>query len=284
MLAAATATACGLLVDTSGLSGGVRPDDAGDPAADATVADTGAAPPDADTGDAADADAGPSYRDLVMSDGPVAFYLLADATGSTTIIDETGNHPGTRSGSLVFREPGPGTTTPSVRFPGGSARVTANSVAQLPAGTFAAYTIEAFVSSEVPAGNSQFFVTFKNSSAYGGPGLFVDDGTRSVKYVNDGASLTSSVSLLTTAWHHVAVTAAATTVSIYIDGQFDVSTTVADPSPDRSSFTIGSNFINNGDGGTYYGGGFTGRLAMVAVYAKALGAQQIAAHYAARPR
>jgi large repetitive protein len=281
----ATATACGLLVDTSGLSDGVRPDDAGDPAADAAGSDTGTAPLDAGTDAAAstDADAGPSYRDLVMSDGPIAFYLLADATGSTTIIDEVGNHPGTRSGSLVFREPGPGPSTSSTRFPGGSARITANSLAQLPLGTFTSYTLEALVSSEVPAGSSQMLFSFKSSSAYGGPIVFVDDGTRSVKYVS-GASVTSSVSLLTPAWHHVAVTATGTTVSLYVDGQFDVSGTIADPVPERSAFTIGANFINNGDGGTYYGSGFTGRLAMVAVYAKALSPAQIAAHDAARPR
>ena len=288
-LAAATAVSCGLLVDTSGLS------DGSDSAADGATGVDGATPVDgatdvAQTGDGstgvdaaadakADADAAPpTYRDVVLADGPIAYYRLAETSG-TFAKDETGNHNGTYSGSVDYNQPGPAASVPSVRFKG-SAHVAANSVAMLPVGTFASYTLEAFVASEVPAGTSSFFLNFAVASGGGGPSLWIDDATRKFRYSN--GSVIDSTKTLGATWHHFAVTASGTTVSLYVDGAFDVSGTMSDISPDRGAFTIGTN-TSAGDGGIAYNSAFLGRLCEVAIYGKALSATQIAAHYAARP-
>lgn len=285
------------MLDTSDLSGRAPGADGGSGGLDAS--DAAPAPPDAlveasvpvpDAGDASSADGAPgdaavvTYRGEVMADRPIAFYMLAETSG-TTAQDEVGSHPGTyvvnAPGSLQLGQPGPGPGTFSARFAGG--RVTANSVAQLPNGTFAAYTVEAFVSSEVPAGSSQFYVTFAASGGGGGPSLFIDDATRGPKVAAHGSSVSANAAFTTAAWHHVAVTVQGTTASIYVDGALDVTGAIANPTPERAFFTIGASYGTSGDGGAY-GNAFTGRLADVAIYASALSAGRVAAHYAARPR
>jgi hypothetical protein len=287
-LAAGTAVSCGLLVDTSGLSGGADPAADGATPVDGASADTGndaaqtrdgSTGVDSGTGAKTDASA-PTYRDVVLADGPIAYYRLAEASGSVAK-DETGNHDGTYGGNVDYNQPGPAASVPSVRF-NGSARVAASSVATLPVGTFASYTLEAFVASEVPAGTSSFFINFAAVGGGGGPSLWIDDATHTFRYSR--SSVIDCTKTIGTTWHHFAVTANGGTVSLYVDGAFDVSGAMSNITPDRGAFTIGNTFAAGVDGGApYYGSAFQGRLAEVAIYGKALTAAQIAAHYAARP-
>lgn len=284
-LGAALVVSCGLLVDTSGLSDGAEPGDDGATSGDGgigtdatgDVAQTG----DGNTGVDAKADAAPlAYREVVLSDGPIAYYRLAETSGSVAN-DETGNHDGTYAltGSIDYNQPGPAAGVPSVRFKD-VAHVSANSVAMLPVGTFASYTLEAFVALEV-LGTSTFFLNFAASGGGGAPSLWVDDTTQKFRYSFPNIDSTVVIGLT---WHHLAVTASGTTISIYVDGAFDTSGTDGAPSPDRGRFTIGSTFSAGVDGGAgYYNPAFKGRLAEVAVYGKALSPARIAAHYAARP-
>ena len=288
-LGAALVTSCGLLVGTSGLSDGAEPGTdgatSGDGAigTDATsdVAQAGDGITGADSGTDAKADAPPlTYREIVLSDGPIAYYRLAETSGAVAK-DETGNHDGTYavSGSIDYNQPGPAASVPSVRFRD-TAHVSANSVAMLPVSTFASYTLEAFVVLEV-LGTSTFFLNFAASGGGGAPSLWVDDTTQKFRY---SAPTIDSTVVIGLTWHHLAVTVSGTMVSIYVDGAFDTSGTDGAPSPDRGRFTIGSTFSAGADGGAgYYNTAFKGRLAEVAVYGKALSPARIAAHYAARP-
>lgn len=282
---------CGLFVDTSGLSGGA------DPATDGATSGDGATGTDApsdvaqtvdgstsvDSSTDAKTDASASaYRDAVLLDGPVAYYRLAEI-GGTIAKDETGNHPGMYSGPIDHAQPGPAASVPSVRF-NGSAHVSANAVAMLPVGTFSSYTLEAFVALEVQ-GTSTFFLNFAGVGGAGGPSLWIDDTTQKFRYSHpqvSGPTIIDSTKTIGTTWHHFAVTATGTTVTLYVDGAFDVSGTMANIAPERGALTIGNN-TSAGDAGLIYGSAFLGRLAEVAVYGKVLSATQIAAHYAARP-
>jgi hypothetical protein len=287
-LGAILVASCGILVDTSGLSGGADPAaDGATPADGATAAEagndaaqTGDSSSGVDSSTDAKADAPvATYRDVVLADGPIAYYRLAETAGSVAK-DETGNHPGTYAGSVDYNQPGPAASVPSVRF-NGSARVTASSVATLPVGTFASYTLEAFVAVEVQ-GASTFFLNFAAAGGGGGPSLWVDDTTQKFRYSRAG--VIDSTKTIGTTWHHFAVTATGSTVSLYVDGAFDVSGAMGTIAPDRGTFTIGNTFNAGVDGGApSYGTAFQGRLCEVAVYGKVLSAAQIAAHYAARP-
>ena len=288
-LGAALVMSCGLLIDTSGLSDGAEPGTDGATSGDGGIG-TDAAGDVAQTGDgatgvdsSADAEADAprlTYREVVLSDGPIAYYRLAETSGAVAK-DETGNHDGlyALSGSIDYNQSGPAPSVPSVRFRE-TAHVSANSVAMLPLGTFTSYTLEAFAVLEV-LGTSTFFLNFAASGGGGAPSLWVDDTTQKFRYSFPNIDSTVVIGLT---WHHLAVTVSGTTVSMYVDGAFDTSGTDGAPSPDRGRFTIGSTFSAGVDGGAgYYNTAFKGRLAEVAVYGKALAPARIAAHYAARP-
>lgn len=272
--------ACGLLVDTSGLSGpeapGGAPGDGGDagPLADASNDSL----PFQDVGtDGSDAGA-LDYRMTVLADGPVAYFRLAETSG-TVAHDETTTHDGTFSGGVQLGQPGPGAGTLSARFPG-DGHVSADSVATLPSGTYAAYTIEAFVASEVPAGISGFVCAFTDASGGGGPAIFIVDTTRKLRFAVRGYSVDSTIAL-GASWHHVVVTSAAGKASLYVDGVLDLDGLVASPTPARAAFTIGA-LASSADGGPTFTQQFYGRISDLAIYAHALTPERIAAHYAAR--
>lgn len=290
-MSAVVVAGCSALVDTSGLSGGTdapnptpadataaldgTPSDAPGPA-DGATDDSSVAIPDTGT-DASSV----AYRDAVLADGPLAYYRLAE-TGGTVAKDQVGAHDGSYIGSSnQYHQPGPAPSVPSVRFKA-SGHVSAGGLSLLPVGTFASYTLEMFVASEVPAGTSSFFLSFGTTIGASAPNLWIDDATQTYRYSSRG-SIIDATSNIGTAWHHLAITSTGTTVKIYVDGVLDISGTVNDPTPERGLFTIGTNTSGADAGGVSYGSSFQGRLAEVAVYGKALDVARIAAHYAARP-
>jgi hypothetical protein len=275
-----------LLVDTSGLSStDATEGGAGESGVDANGdAFVPPIPPSSDGGDAgSDADAALTYSETVLADGPIAYYRFREVAGAgvTTAKDETGTHPGTYVATVQLGLAGPTAAMTSVRFTGGG-HMSADSVAKLPAGSFASYTIELWVASEVPAGTSSSVLAFDNPAGGGGPNVFVDDATAKIRFANHGSTVDSTVAL-GSPFHHVVLTSpgGASMVNIYVDGAFDVSGANAFPAPDRGTFTIGTTF-GAADGGGVYGNSFLGRIAEVAIYAKALTPAQIASHYAAR--
>lgn len=290
---AAGSLACSLLVDTGGLSGGGGGEGTGEGGVPEASGEGGVppgtppgtpptppgVPPAGDGG--SDADAAPlDYKGNVLLDGPVAYYRLQDTSG-TVVHDEMGAHDGTYKGPYQLGQAGLATGMTSVRF-SNYARFDADSVAKLPAGTFASYTIEAFVSSEVPAGVSGFVWTFENAAGTGGPGLWIDDATRAVRVNAKGAVYSSTKVFADTTWHHVVMTYESGLGTVYIDGAQDGTWAVTTPGPDRTTFIVGVTEVA-GDGGPGLNDPFTGRIAEVAIYAKALSAARVAAHYAARP-
>jgi RHS repeat-associated protein len=93
---------------------------------------------------------------------------------------------------------------------------------------------------------------------------------------NDGVavSTTTGVAITTGVWHHVAVVTAGASVRTFVDGM------LAQTSSGSGLFASASGPLRIGREGT--GSFFSGQLSDVAIYASALSADQIAAHYARR--
>lgn len=122
------------------------------------------------------------------------------------------------------------------------------------------FTFEFFV--KTPGSNNKFLVGARN--AIGG-GLHITTGgfegstVGAVRYVITGSDVTGTTSFDDNSWHHVAIVRSSSTVSIYVDGTLDFTTT------DSNNYT--------GTGGTWYlfrhdlidGGHFAGKISNLRV-------------------
>jgi hypothetical protein len=89
LAAIALFAACTLTTDLGGLSGGVDPIDASD--APAPIVEGGPLPEASSMQDApAETGTGNAYADLVLADGPAAYFRFEDSPGSNTAKDEVG--------------------------------------------------------------------------------------------------------------------------------------------------------------------------------------------------
>lgn len=234
------------------------------------------------------------YVKAVQADNPSGFWLL-DEPGGRVINDRTGTYPGgTTIGAVTPGQPGalternPGT---SYNFDGG--RGILNQTAAQPTGD---YSVELWM--RTGARQQQYLAGFED-----GTGNTSGDYDRTITMDAGGqivvGSWTTGVQLIRTVttprsyndgqWHHVVVTATPNwtgllrtlAVTIYVDGV-----------PVSSGTATG---IKNYGGHWRIGGGtvpgflnisvhrsFSGDMDAVAIYPRALTAQQVANHYAAR--
>lgn len=245
-----------------------------------------------------------SYASTVLADGPVAYYRLGEASG-TTMADSSGNaHPGTFSATgITYGAVGALTADAdtALTFDGatGKAPVTTGLL-----GTFAAspssfgYSIEAWLkftvsSSELFAvslgnsgtSNSIFGIacvspssgTVTPSAVTGGIMTFIRDSTAatllklgSTSAYNDGA------------WHHVVVTVSRSdtaagangTARLYVDGAQSSSAQL--PSSAAITFDKTSiGFLGRATDNSWW----NGSIDEVAFYAAALSSSRVSAHY-----
>lgn len=90
-----------------------------------------------------------NYRNAVMSDSPIAYWRLADISGSSAA-DETGAHPGTYIGSPTKGVSGP--NTDAVHIEAGKYMQTAS------LGSLAVFTVEIWVKRHGAMANSHAFI------------------------------------------------------------------------------------------------------------------------------
>ncbi|HEY8074977.1 MAG TPA: LamG domain-containing protein [Labilithrix sp.] len=272
--------ACTLLTSTDGLTGGAYAPDA---SLTPPTAPPNAPPPP--SGDDAGGDAAPDaptpvtadqHRAIVMADGPLAYYRLADSAGNVAK-DETGNFDGTYFGALGYAKAGPfAGQSRSVHFGGSPQRIEANALANR-GGSWTDLTIEAWVASELAPGSEGDIAQFADPSGSTVISLFRDDTTNGIKaHVGDFYPQASAM-LLDTDWHHVALTMASNTITLYVDGASVAQTAGAQAVPASGLFGIGVDW-NAADGGATRSSYWHGRLAEIAIYEKALTATQIATH------
>ena len=211
---------------------------------------------------------GGNYASTVQSDHPVAYWKLDDSTA--TIADASGNgHTGTLAG--------PGTATEGIAgallgpdkailFDGSTNSINTNPpIAALGSN----WTLEGWVKTNTSAtmhivetSPMEFYIT-------AGGNLTAD------KVPGVGTVTTSGVALADGNWHYVVATDDGTNLTLYVDGQFRVSSPNLGAGAAITGTTVA--IAQAVAGGGYFNGG----LDDVAVYNVALSLSQVQAHFAA---
>ena len=224
------------------------------------------------------------YGAEVLADEPLAYWRLSDFGGGTAV-DQTGMYPGTYNGAVQFGMPGPlrGGTSKSVAF-SGDARMNADALAKLPAATWQALTIEVwFLTADTDVAAS--IIGFFHVNGGNAPRLYRAEPSDFIRYLDvSGAMLFSTTQPAANVWYHVAVTIdAANLATVYVNGAPESTMEMITDRPmGNGFFALGVDYDPLADGGVAINDFWNGRLAEAAVYARALPAERIAAHYAAR--
>jgi hypothetical protein len=243
----------------------------------------GAVAPDA--GNDADADAGPpTYRDIILAEGPLAYWRLGDPTGPL-IADEVGLHPGTASAKgLTYGVPGLVAGDTAMSFDGQSGTI--NVAGAWDFEGLAPYSFEVWVKL-APATNSYARIISKETKsaprggycllggapADGGSPFF---GNERWEDANDILSVYFHGPVAAGKWTHVVARFNGDHGAIFVNGALVNSYgTPADAGLliNSSPFVIGSD--------ANLGQHFAGSLDEMAVYGKALSDLVIANHYVA---
>lgn len=226
-----------------------------------TVAD----PPDPETG----------YRASVLSDAPIAYWRLAETSGSDAADETGGGHVGAYENGVVLGQASgliSDAADHAVSLDGVDDRIDAGDgggVFDVGAGDFA---VEAWVKTtqtgnEVVASKGDAWsLAVTNDTGHVGQARFtLSDGTTSV-VAYGGALLHNNV------WHHVVVSVhRGAGVTVYVDGAAGstVTDTTTGALPAAGSLLIGAGPV---------GPAFNGSLDEVAVYSSALSAERVAVH------
>lgn len=216
------------------------------------------------------------YDPTVSGLSPAAWWKLADASGSGTAADSSGNsHAGTAT-SVTFGEAStPVYLNTTALFNGTSSGILTSYNPSLSAvtvagwvsfnGTVPAGTPRCIANSHTDVDSKGFQVRFSS----GKPQAYFGNGTSS-KNVLAGSALSAS------GWHHIAATWDGTTITLYVDGVSQGTQALAGPmaAGAASGVSIGYNATYNGD---FFGG----LLAEWTVFPSALSGAQVTALYAA---
>lgn len=206
-----------------------------------------------------------SYRALVMSDSPAAYWRLGESSG-TTAVDQMAVANGTYGGGVALGAAGAlvSDADTAAGFDGLSGRVSAPAVAALDPTT--ALTIEAWINPDTTRGTT--WIVNKGIMYY----LYVVDGTINFGAFTDNWKAVITPLVSTGSWQHFVGTYDGTTFVLYRDGVVVGQTLSAGPIL-ASTTPL---FIGAYDATTQY---FDGSIDEVAVYTRALSAAQVLAHF-----
>lgn len=211
-----------------------------------------------------------AYHTHVLEHSPKAYWRLGEASGD--FADSSGNsHTGTPGGGITYGVVG-ALVVPNraIILNGSSGFVSATDHADLDLGD-GPLTIEAWV--KKAAHGSSMAIVAKGVNAY----QLRYSAANKLQFVKENVSniVSSTVTILDTAWHHVAVTKNGAASLLYIDG-VDVTDTVTD-----ATLADTATDLYVGRRGGAADEWFNGSVDEVAIYDTVLSAAEILAHYEA---
>lgn len=283
MAVVGSVVACSLTTSLSGLSSGGPVEPAGgdaSPSADAhDDATTDAAGDGAIASDAtSEGGGGSGYRAMILAEGPLAYYRLADQGG--TAKDETGAHDGIYKGTVTHAAGAiAGDMNGAAVFDGSSGYVDVGDV--LPFLARASFTIEAWVS-PASGGTDPECIASKSYAQGGLSGgitegytVYLDSGSNTLNLMRLRASAGEAAqggTLTNGTFAHVVATYDGDTLTLWMNGASVASgPSTRDLVSHTSPLTLGAS-----RGGIYCY--FRGALDEVAIYGAVLPQDRIAAH------
>ncbi|MDB4933208.1 MAG: Autotransporter adhesin [Labilithrix sp.] len=275
--------ACSLLVTTSDLADGTTPGAEAAAAADGDAFADAFADAPADATEEPDGDGSTlsaRYVAAVLADDPIAYLRLEEATGAQFATNETAGAPGTYGASVHFGVAGAFAGSRAIETDGTSkGAVSLGVIAGLDGSK--PFTFELWYRPN--AVDQKFrFLASKYESFDGGLesfGVYTQSTAAMVaeRYVASVDVLGSVPVPQLGVFHYVVGTYDGSFVSLFVDGVRVVHQTDLRPSPSKNPIVTFGAFNADGDS-------VNGAIDEVAVYAKALTAAQVAAHYTASGR
>jgi concanavalin A-like lectin/glucanase superfamily protein len=221
-----------------------------------------------------------TYAELVLSDGPVAYYRFDDAAGSGEVASVVGGPTGTVQGAALQHVGGAlvGDASTAARFAGSSVSL-GDAFPFAPASPFTFevwFKPDAPLSNEFPKVFSKYVLEDPSTNGADGYYFLVRNTGASFTFEKANSDLKSSVSsglVPTDEFTHAAVTFDGVTgLQLYINGE-SVGTVMAS----LAAAGAGATFLLGEGPGT---DPFQGAIDEFAVYDKALSAAAVAAHHA----
>lgn len=228
-----------------------------------------------------------AYRELVLSDGPIAYWRLGESSIAKSAHDETGNgHVGTynpSSGDVIVVGQDPliaGTPDTSVLFDGSTNQVVACSTG-VSDFNVAAMTLEAWIDTDYAGANDLTIISRFDQQDEIIWGLQVPStGVVRFQVLSGTSTVEGTASGVTDVrdgeTHHVAVTYDGTTAKIYVDGSLDSETNLSDALGSSGTVDVFVGAVVNTLGFTTES--WSGVLDEVAVYGRVLSLAEIQQH------
>ena len=219
-----------------------------------------------------------SYSATVLADGPTSYWRLGERSG-TTLADTAGTNRGTANGGVVLGVPGAlaGDPDTAVGLGSNSAYVSVANAANLDFG--GDFSVEAWAKPTVLNGVGGAVVHKGGASGYTvwQYRLSVTSANqwRGTVFVGNSAITVTAPGSATTAWTHLVMTKAGTTLRLYVNGVQAASATV------NGTVNTSTGILAIGRTGSSSSDYFNGAVDEVAVYPLALSASRVAAHFAA---
>ena len=214
---------------------------------------------------------GSTYATTVLADGPVAYWRVGEASG-TTAADGAGTNVGTYTGNYTLAQAGAiaGDTNSAVKF-SGTGHIEVPDAAALDRGA-GPFSLELWAKrDDAGAYYQMLYSKGSQGNAYFYQNRFTFDDNASTRHIKESGVTTD------TAWHHFVVTVDGTTRRLYKDG--------VDVTVEGSPFRLSANALPARIGSYYPAGAtslpFVGTVDEVALYPTALSAARVQAHLAA---
>ncbi|WP_157849764.1 LamG-like jellyroll fold domain-containing protein [Streptomyces novaecaesareae] len=225
---------------------------------------------------------GTGYRGSVVADSPGGYWRL-DETGGTTAASEVAALKGNGTYTPAAK---PGTT--GVFGPGDGRAVELNgtntSYVEVPAQILRSQTDLAAEMWFRTGGTGILLDQANNASGNTVPVLYVgtDGKLRGMFFGANNGPITTAGTVTDGSWHHVVISAAQGTQSLYLDGALVGTASGTVNHLDMDRVTVGGGYLGNWPAGNGGWSWLTGQIDEVAIYQHPLSADRVAAHYQAR--